>query len=88
MVHDHLATSSSSFVVGKLVGSILALVGSMVVGSKAVGSSFVVGSMAVGSILVCKVVGSMVLDSKDRGRSSSLTTLQQLHIQLLKKLKI
>ena len=49
-------------------------------GSMVVGSS-VVGSMAVGSILVCMVVGSMALDSKDRGRSSSLSTLQQQHIQ-------
>jgi hypothetical protein len=69
--------------VGKLEGSILALDSIAVVGS-----SFVVGSMVVGSKLVCMVVGSMALDSKDRGHSSSLTTLQQQRTKQLMKLKI
>lgn len=66
----------SSFVV---VGSILVLVGSIVL---VVGSSFVVGSK-----LACMVVGSMALDSMDRGHSSSWTaSLQQRKLQLMKQI--
>jgi len=57
-------------VVGIVVGTPVLVVGSSFVVE---GSSFVVGSK-----LACTLVG-MVLDSMDRGHSSSLCTLQQLH---------